>query len=193
MNLDVIVTATNVATLLVLIGTAIAATVQFRHVRTSNELAAVLAIEREFSADDVQNALLFVQEQLAGRLADPAYRATLAARGYIDPSAHPEMTACNWFNEMGSLIAGGFVNEQIFLNSFGRLVEYYWELLLPVIALVRRERGPDQYAKFEYLAHRAKRQRERARGGVYPAGVPRMPLPDPPLTADRAAGSSVGR
>lgn len=162
--LEIVTTACNVASFGVLAAAAAAAIVQLRHVRAGTRLQAVLAIERRFADPDVQRALFFVANDLAQRLQEPHYRAELIARGYVDPGAHPEMTALNWLNDAGMLIAGGFIDEAIFFDSFGRLVGYYWRLLAPAIALLRRERGSDQYAYVEYVAYRATRivRQERA-------------------------------
>ena len=90
-----------IGALAILATTAIAGFVQLRHMRAGNELAAVLAIENDFRASDVQSALRYVQEQLPARIEEPAYRALLGAPGYIDPRSHPEMIVCNWFNRTG--------------------------------------------------------------------------------------------
>jgi hypothetical protein len=176
----------NVATLLLLTATAIAGIRQLRHLDAGNQLAATSAIEQDFRAADVQAALRYVQEQLATRMADSGYRRTLAAAGYIDPVEHPEMILCNWFNRVGALLYRGLVAEEPILELFGRLIVYYWELLKPTIAVLRRTRGPAQYAAFEYLADRAGAwvaDRSR-RDGRRPT---RVPLPDPWLALDRAA------
>jgi len=177
--LELITTLCNVATLIILACGAIAAIVQLRHVRIGKELAALLAAEARFAEPDLQSALLYVQAELTAKLARPDYRSELAARGYIDPQRHPEMAVCNWFNEMGTLIVDGFLNENVFFDSFGALTHYYWRLLSPAIAVLRRQRGPEQYANFEFLAFRAGRWREGHRAGNYPAGLPRLPLTDP--------------
>lgn len=191
MTLELISALSSLATLAVLLGGAIAATVQFRHVRTANELAAVLAVERSFAGSELQSALLYVQNQLPDRLLEPEYRHALAVSGYIDPRVHPEMAVFNWFNEIGTMVAGGFLNENVFFGSFGRLVEYYWRLLNPALALLRRER-PDQYANFEFLASRAERWHARHAGGYYPAGYARLPVTDPWAARDRSlAGDPV--
>lgn len=184
MTLELISALSSLATLAVLLSGAVAAIVQFRHVRTANELAAVLAVERTFADPDLQSALLYVQNELPARLQQAGYRSALAVSGYIDPRAHPEMAVCNWFNEIGTMVAGGFLNEDVFFGSFGRLVEYYWRLLNPALALLRRER-PDQYANFEFLAARAERWHARHGEGYYPAGYARLPVADPWAGIDR--------
>ncbi len=177
--LDVITTVCNIGTLAVLVAGALAAVIQMRHVRAGNELQAVLAIERGFAESELQVAFLYVQNELPQHITRSAYRRELVARGFIDARAHPEMAVCNWFNDIGTMIAGGFINEDVFFASFARLVHYYWQLLVPVIALLRRERGDDQYANFEFLAYRAQRWLARRVTEPRTARAHRMPIHDP--------------
>lgn len=192
MTLASISALANIMTLVILSIGAIAALVQLRHLRNANVLASMLAVEARFAQPELQRALLYVQNELPHKLDDQTYRAVLTARGYIDPDTHPEMAACNWFNEMGTMIEGDFLDEEVFLDSYGRLVEYYWHLLGPAISLLRIERGSEQYAAFGRLAYRAARRRERGGGGGYPRGVPRLPLTDPWAEIDRPGGSLRG-
>ncbi len=175
-NLDAVNAVAAFVTLMLLALTTIAALVQLRHLRASNDLAAVLAIERDFRSPQIQSALVYAQHQLPGRMEDPAYRRELGTPGYVDPQAHPEMTLCNWFNRTGALVRAGLVKEELFLDSFARLVVYYWQVLGPVVAVFRRARGAGQYAGFEYLAYRAERHLAAPRSA---RGGPQAPLPDP--------------
>jgi hypothetical protein len=147
----------SIGALVFMSATTAATLIQLRHMRAANALSALLAIERDFRAAAIQHALAYVAAQLPQRLDDPDYRALLAKPGYIAPARHPEMLLCNWFNRTGVLVRDGLLKEELFFDTFGRLVTYYWDLLMPVIAVLRRTRGPSQYAGFEFLAYRARR------------------------------------
>jgi hypothetical protein len=177
----------NLATLIVLVASAAAAVIQLRHVRTARELQAVLAIERRFAEPDIRAALVYVENELAAKLEQRAYRRELAARGFVDAVAHPEMILCNWFNEAGTLMVGGFLDEDVFFDSFGRLVEHYWRLLAPVVALLRRDRSADHYIHFERLAERAAAWRGRHPMGLYRRAAHRAAIVDPWLERDTVA------
>jgi len=179
MSLGLLTAISNMAALLILSAGAVAAITQLRYVRAGKELQALLAVEARFAHAELQAALLYVQNELPAQLARRDYRAALSARGYVDPRVHPEMLVCNWFDEMGMLIGAGFLREDVFFDSFGRLVEYYWRLSMPVVALLRRERGPRQYAGFESLAARAARWRERPSARGQWARAPRLAVIDP--------------
>src|SRR5947209_16475960 len=99
------VTALSTFGTVVVIGaTAVAALIQLRHLRAANQLEALLSLERDFRAPELQDALRYVQEELRKNLENPTYRDELARLGYIDPQKHPELTLCNWFNAMGALM-----------------------------------------------------------------------------------------
>jgi hypothetical protein len=184
MQLELVNAIASLGTVVLLGATALAGIIQLRHLRAGNELGALLSIERDFRSPALQDALCDVQSRLAARIEDPEYRAQLSAAGYVDPGRHPEMLLCNWFNRTGALVRRGFVKEELFLDSFGRLVSYYWQLLGPVVALLRRSRGRGQYASFEYLAFRAAARQAVLEGRSYPRSAPRLPLADPWLDED---------
>ena len=182
--LDYVNTLVQSGTFLVILITAVAAVVQLRHLRASNELDALLRLSDHLRHPDMQEALRVVQLDLGARLSDAAYRGALAAIGYIDERRHPEMGVCNWFNEVGTLVKNRLIDEGTFLDIFSRLVVYYWNCLEPVVAILRRRRGAGQYENFEYLAMLARAWNERHPEGAYPRGKPRIPIGDPWLASD---------
>jgi hypothetical protein len=187
MTPDTIAAWTGVITALVIGASAIAALVQLRHMRTSNQLEALISMERDFRSADVQTALIYVQDVLPERLEDPAYRAGLEKLGYVDVRAHPELALCNWFNEMGALLKHGLVLETVFMDIFARMISYYWDRLAGVIAIMRRSRGDFQYHDFEFLAMRAKRWLKRHPSGIFPRSEGRLTVIDPWLGTDAGA------
>ena len=179
MTLAALNAVVGIATLVIFAATAVAALFQLKHLRASNELDAFLRLSDALREPTLREAFRYVQTDLAARLEDPLYRAELARVGFIDPQSHPEMDACNWFNEVGTLVKHRLVNERTFLDLFAPLVSYYWTQLEATVALVRRERGVGQYENFEYLAALAERWRVKHPRGDYPANVPRKTPLDP--------------
>ena len=167
-------------------GSVIAALVQLRHMRGGNQLQALLSLEHDFRGPEMQAALTYVQEHLPQRLEDPAYRRDLDQLGFIDPEVHPEMVACNWLNEMGTLVKRDLVSEDTFMDLFGRLIVHCWKHLSPAIAIMRRKRGQAQYHDFEYLAVRAAAWLKRNPQGTAPRPFARAEVADPWLAADTA-------
>jgi hypothetical protein len=177
----------QVGTFVVVGGSVIAALVQLRHMRGGNQLQALLSLERDFRGPQLQAALTYVQEHLPQRLEDPAYRRDLDQLGFIDPEVHPEMVACNWLNEMGTLVKRNLVSEGTFMDLFGRLIVHCWKHLSPAIAIMRRKRGQAQYHDFEYLAVRAEAWLQRNPQGTAPRPFARAEVADPWLAVDTAA------
>jgi hypothetical protein len=178
MSADVITAIAQVGTLVVILLSVAAALIQLRHIQAGNQLQALLSLERDFRAPELQAALTYIQTHLPARLEDPAYRRELETIGFIDPIAHPEMVACNWLNEMGTLVKRGLVSEETFMDLFGRLILHCWRQVSPAIAIMRRTRGQAQYHDFEYLALRASAWLERNPHGIFPRAFSRAPLPD---------------
>lgn len=172
-------------TFIVICASVVAALVQLRHIRTGNQLQALLSLEHDFRGPELQAALRYVQEQLPQRLADPAYRRQLETIGFIDPATHPEMIACNWLNEMGTLVKRGLVSEDTFMDLFARLIVHCWKQIAPAVAIMRRTRGQAQYHDFEYLASRATEWLEKNPQGMSPRTFRRLTMPDRWLDEDR--------
>lgn len=175
----------QVGSLVVIVASVLAGLIQLRHIRAGNQLQALLALDRDFRAPELQAALTYVQEALPRRLEDPQYRQELEAIGFIDPVGHPEMVACNWLNEMGTLVKRGLVSEDTFMDLFAKLIVHCWKQVSPAIAIMRRRRGSSQYHDFEYLAMRAAGWLQRNPEGVSPHAFTRTPLADYWLEADR--------
>ena len=175
---DVINAIATVGTFLVLAASGIAALVQLRHMRVSNQLGALLSLEHEFHTEELQKSFRFVQTDFHHRMLDRAYRSELERIGFVDSRAHPEMDVLNWFNEMGTLVKNGLVDETTFMELFGRLAVQYWENLAPAIAILRRRRGNAQFHNFEYLAIRSRKWLSDHPHGEFPKGAPRIPILD---------------
>lgn len=179
MSAEIITAFATLGTVVVIGASAIAALIQLRHMRASNELEAVLALQRDFASPQVQAALEYVQQQLPQRLEEDRYRRELAAIGYISIEHHPELAACNWFTQMGTFLKHGLVSEATLMDLYARLIRYYWMALAPAVAIMRRKRGDGQYSEFEFLAIRANGWLEHHRDGVFSRSMVRPPLPDP--------------
>jgi hypothetical protein len=174
----------SIGTLIVIGASAVAALVQLRHLRASNQLEALLSLEREFHGEELQESFRYVQSSLHSRLQERSYRLELERIGFIDTRAHPEMNVMNWFNEMGALLKNALVEEPTFMELFGRLAVQYWEILAPAVAIIRRRRGDAQFHNFEYLAIRARKWLSDHPRGSFPKDMPRIPLVDDWLEAD---------
>jgi hydrogenase maturation factor len=185
-SLDLINTAAQVGQFVVVASTAVAAILQIRHLRATNELEALLTMTEQLREDGLRDAFRYVEAELAGHLEDRAYRRELVKLGFVDPEHHPEMDVCNWFNYVGALVKNGLIDRTTFLDLFSPIVTHYWARLEPAVALLRRERGPSMYENFEYLALLARAWKARHPEGAYPRGAARLAISDPWKDLDAA-------
>ena len=91
MTAEVLTAIGSLTTCIVIGASAVAALIQLRHMRVSNQLEALLSLERDFRSDEIQYALRYVQDELPARLEDRQYRDELAAIGFVDPRVHPDL------------------------------------------------------------------------------------------------------
>jgi hypothetical protein len=80
MSLEFVNTFATLGTFVVIAATAIAAIVQLRHMRGSNQITALNELRETMETPDFQAASHFVVTELPAKLRDPAFRYELAHR-----------------------------------------------------------------------------------------------------------------
>jgi hypothetical protein len=159
-------------TMIVIAASAVAALVQLRHLRRNNQLAGLLSALELFQEPHFHELIDFVRTELVKRMEDPGFRAGLE-KIPVDRSLHPELHVAEMYEEIGSYVRSGLIDESLFLQGHWYNVILYWDLLWPVMSIVRRSR-PYTFENFEYLTARAKAWKGRHPRGNYPTGMPRM-------------------
>ena len=162
------------ATLIVVGAAAAAAIVQLRHLRTSNQLSALLEIMNQWNLPAVQAAFRELQA-VPAKMNDPQYVEELKSPGSIDRATHREFLALDLWEQIGTFSKYGLVDEKVVLDITSAQVRNAWRLAEPAIAVLRARGGPATFENFEYLAVRAKLWERRHPSGAYPARLPRMP------------------
>jgi hypothetical protein len=175
----------SIATLVVLLTAAAAALVQLRHIRASNELSTFSEGFELWYSPAVQEGLTFIQRELATKMEDPGFRRELDTAGPVDHSRHPELNVLDFFDNIAIYLVMGNMREDMIMLAGGQLARSLWYTLSPTIAIMRRKRGPQMYASFEYLVARAQLWHERYPNGYTPKGFERLPNPDTWLSADK--------
>jgi hypothetical protein len=166
------------ATLLVIAASAIAATIQLRHMRAGNQISASLGLFDKWAGPEARRLQTYVfGGEVEKKLADPAYRAGLM-RSPVDRIAYPEVAYLDFWESVGSLVKLRYTEESAFMESGGFVAVAAWNKLLPVIAIMRRTRGPSLYDNFEYVVSRAIIW-ERKHPDTFPKDAPRLPVTDP--------------
>jgi hypothetical protein len=177
MTLEAWNTAAAIGTFLVITASAIAALVQLRHMRTGNQLSGLITVFEMLQDPSVRELVNFVRHELAERMKDPDFRASLLEIP-IDRRKHPEFYLCDMYNHIGSFVRSGLIDESTYLQTDWYNVNLYWGLLAGVIAISRTNR-PQIFENFEYLAARARGWVERHPDGDYPRAERRL-LPGGP-------------
>jgi len=182
MTLEALSTAAAVGTFLVIAATAIAALIQLRHLRVSNQLQGLLAILSLPFEPVLQESFEFVSHDLEDRLRDPAFRHELE-KPTVDRKIHKEMRVLDYYERLGSIVKNGLMPEELYFDN--STPEQYWKLLSQVIAIRRRTRGHVVYDNFEYLVSRSRAYDRRHPDGNYPRGEGRVEIEDVWLAEDR--------
>jgi hypothetical protein len=197
MSLELVNTITTFGTFLVISGTAIAAIVQLRHARSSNQIETLAELRQEAASSEMTAALRFVRFELSSKLNDPAFRYQMA-----NPKALTEENAllrvyisrvANYYDGMGALVRSRLADKNLlFDGSSTALALIMWKQLGPAIALARQSLGdPSLYENFEYLVVLAEDWKAAHPNGTYPAGVRRIDMRYPWSEADKQYAASL--
>jgi hypothetical protein len=177
MPIETINTLAAVGTFVVITATAIAALVQLRHLQASNQLQAMLKLNEMWDDDAMRAAAHYVRVELAQRVKKPGYSQSLDIAGN-DWSVHPEVRIITWWEQVGTMVKHGLIQEDPFLDLASGVVSNDWDRLGVPVALMRRARGPALWENFEYLAARGREFTRRYPQGSFPSNMQRLPLPD---------------
>src|SRR5215469_4481269 len=134
MSLEIVSTAASIATFIVIAATAIAAIVQLRHLRTSNQLAGLLNIlgrsEDPIFAEWRDETKKVAEEKLS----DSAFRHALE-RGDYDRRSAPWIHLYNWYDYVGSLVKQGLVPEEAVMDVYSQVLVGDWKTGQDIIAV----------------------------------------------------------
>ena|SRR5690348_3801645 len=173
MSLEFVNALAAVGTFLVIAVTAVAALVQLRHMRSSNQLAGLLHTVSVFEGAGFQRKLSWVKNELPAKMKDAAFVAELRYPGTLSRADHPELAIADLWEQTGIYIKYGLVSEEAFMDMAGYSVVASWKSIVDVIAIRREVAGESQYENFEYLAARAF-EWEKRHPTSYPADTPKL-------------------
>jgi hypothetical protein len=171
----------STATLVVVAAAAVAALRQIQHLRAQNTLQGLLKVLDDWRDPTFREWVNYVRTQLPARMAEPGFFQEFD--GPIDRARHPELHICDWYEQVGSYVKHGLLDERIMMDVSSGSAPYIWWAIEPVISYMRRTRGDSLYENFEYFAARGVLFIRAHPHGLYPAGTPRMrDLRDAPET-----------
>jgi hypothetical protein len=185
----------TLGTFLVIAATAIAAIVQLRHARTSNQIAALNELREMMEQSEFRVAQQFVITELPSKLLDPAFRyqisAVSARTGENQALIAKLRTIGNYYEGMGVLVKSGLVDPELALDMWSDNIRMAWERLSPVAAIDRRSGGDSSWENFEYVTVLAQDWIAAHPNGTYPSGVRRIVLKDQWLETDKQYAASL--
>ncbi len=189
MSLELWNTVGTLGTFLVITATAIAALVQLRHMRRSNQIAALSELFEKANTPEAIAARHFVFTEIAEKMQDPAFRYEVlnrAARTRENAEAIGKAVAVgSYYEEMGLLAKAGLVDRDLVCDMHGEPVIALWNALLEFTA-IGRERNPELLENFEYLVVLAEDWHASHPSGSYPPNVRRLDVPNNWRAADEA-------
>jgi hypothetical protein len=162
----------STATLVIIAATAFAALRQIQHLRAQTTLAGLLKVLDTWRDPEFQRLLNYVRNELPARVREPGFLDDLD--GVFDRAKHPEVAILEWYEQIGSYMKYGLLDEQIMLDVSSSSCNTNWQLLAPVIERMRRTRGDALWENFEYMAARGVLYQRANAGGSYPRGTPRL-------------------
>jgi hypothetical protein len=163
----------STATLIVVAATAAVALRQIRQLRAQTTLAGLLKVLEDWRDPTYQAGWTFVITELPGKLGDPAFVNELDQPG-IDRSRHPELDVCDWYEQIGSYMKYGLLDERMMMDVSATSCNRAWHALEPVVMRMRRTRDQALYENFEYMAARGVLFQRAHPRGCYPRDTPRM-------------------
>ena len=181
---------------MVIAGTAIAAIVQLRHARSSNQIEALAELREGTENPEMRSAERFVLHGLSEKLKDPGFRYQLANQEAMTAETQSSWSdirrVSNFFENVGALVKSGLADKGLVLDIFSTQVLMNWERLTPVVAIRRQSRGDNAiWESFEYLAVLSQDWEAAHPNGTYPAGMRRIDLRYPWLNADKQYAASL--
>lgn len=183
MSLEIWGTVAAFGTFIVIAATAIAALVQLRHLRASNQIAAITTLQNTIQGREFQQSRRFVREELPARLTDPNFRDELS-KVPLGEAARGLLFLGNFYEELGMFVKRGIVDSSMACDFWSALVVGDWRQMAPAIAIVRRSQGQSVWENFELMKDVALDWFARHPNGVYPRSRRRTPVEDVWLAAD---------
>ena len=195
MSFELVNTLATFGTFLVIAGTAIAALVQLRHARGSNQIAALDELREAFQSREFADAQAFVDTRLDELMKNPAFRYQWANRAARSEEFLAQIQCIrlvgNYFEDVGALILAGLLDPDLAIPIYGTDVVRAWDRLEHLTAIGRRRGGNAIWENFEYAAMLCKTWMNSNPEGGYPRNAPRLPVGDVWLEADREYTASL--
>jgi hypothetical protein len=190
MSLELWSTIASVGTFVVISATAIAAVIQLRHMRASNQIAILNDFRTTIEDPDFRPATDFLRT-LPTRMEEPEFRAALE-QNPLPPQVQPLIRLLRLYESLGTYVNRGMLDRDMVCDLWAPVVLTVWNLTSDTIVVMRRTRGPELMENFEYLALVSQRYLDR-NPSVYPKDAPRIAPADKWAAQDATRPSTPTR
>lgn len=168
---------------MVIAATAVAALVQLRHMRASNQIAGQLALRQVLLDTAFWNAIGRVRFEIPTLLKEPAFvefvrefhtSATHEGTERYEGPYEAALVVGRNLDNIGNMIRNGLTDGRIFLEQYASLVTMSWDATERLLQIRRQAmRSDTPWEDFEYLTVLA-RDWSAKKGSAYPRGVARI-------------------
>jgi hypothetical protein len=173
MSAEWVTAIATAGTFVVIAASALAALLQLRHTRGSNQIVALTECRETLESEEFQNARQFVSLELPKLMQDPEMERRLELP-FFPAELRPAGNVANFFESMGAFVRYNIIDRRIACDLWCGVVVSSWNALLPVTR-IRRKLDPGIWENFEYLAVISQEFMDR-HPTSYPSGVRRMPM-----------------
>lgn len=186
MSAELLAAIGSIGTFVVIAATAVTAVVQLRHMRGSNQIAALTEMRETIESEKFVHARHRVFYEIVPGLTNIELRKRMMTR-VLDADLNDISFVGNVFETLGAFVKFRIIDKIIACDLWGGVALMAWQHLLPIVALRRRVMGPSLWENFEYFAALASMFWRRNQSGSYPSDTPRLEVPDEWLATDLAA------
>jgi hypothetical protein len=180
MNWDELSAISTFVTMIVIAASAIAAVFQLRHMRAGNAINAFLGLMDKWASPQAREISNYVfSGAVQQKLQDPDYRREVFSSPIVNRLVHPEFQYLDFWESIGMFVKLGYFAEDAVMESGGPTAIKAWQVLMPVVAIVRAARGPTIFDNFEYLVSRAMLWESKHPEGLFPHKTPHLPVVGP--------------
>lgn len=173
MSAEWVTAIATLGTFVVIAASAVAALLQLRHMRGSNQIVALTECRETLESEAFQDARAFLALELPQLLNNPDLRDELSSPVF-PKELRAAANVANFFESMGAFVRFNIIDRNIACDLWCGVVLSCWEALLPVTR-IRRRLDPGIWENFEYLAVLSMQFTERTPTS-YPRRMRRMNL-----------------
>jgi hypothetical protein len=174
MSLELLSTIAAVGTFVVIAATAIAAIIQLRHLRSSNQISAIGSVQAVIESAEFEAARRFIQNDLPRLMKEPHF-AERAEKRVLDNELAPLQLIGNVYESLGIFCKYGIIDKAVACDLFSGPILSSWTALIPFLAIRRRRLdAPALWENFEFLAVLCEDFEIRHPDGAYPKWARRI-------------------